>query len=240
MIIGNGLLANAFAEFGPEDNIVIFASGVSNSMETDPAAFEREVDLLNDCIEQHGEKKLVYFSTCSVTDHSLKGSPYIGHKLRIEGMIRSRVEDFVIFRVSNIVGGTSNPHTVMNYLVRSIANGREFCLWERAERNFIDIDDVVRIVSIALRDGVFANETVNIANPRNTSIVKLVGELERFLGKKAVCTREPAGGAPDIDISAISEIIAAERIDFGEDYVEKLLVKYYGNVKNAGTAAPGP
>jgi nucleoside-diphosphate-sugar epimerase len=240
MIIGSGLLANALAEFGPEDNIVIFASGVSNSTETDPAAFEREIGLLKDCIEQHRRKKLIYFSTCSVTDPSLKSSPYIEHKLRIEEMIGSSVEDFVIFRVSNIVGGTSNPHTVMNYLVRSIANGREFCLWERAERNFIDIDDVVRIVSTALRRGLFTNETVNIANPRNTSIEKLAGQIERFLGKKAVCTKEPAGGAPDIDISAISEIIAAERIDFGEDYVEKLLVKYYGSVKNAGTAAPRP
>lgn len=237
MIIGNGLLANAFEEFGPEQDIVIFASGVSNSTETDAAAFEREIGMLKDCIEQQHGKKLVYFSTCSVTDPSLKGSPYIGHKLRIEEMIGSRVEDFVIFRVSNIVGGTSNPHTVMNYLVRSIADGREFRLWERAERNFIDIDDVVRIVSIALRKGLFRNETVNIANPGNTSIVKLAGQIERFLGKKAVCTMEPAGGAPDIDISAISEIIAAERIDFGEDYVEKLLVKYYGTFKNAGTAA---
>ncbi len=244
MIIGNGLLANAFAEFGPEDKIVIFASGVSNSTETGAAAFDREIDLLNECIDRYREKKWVYFSTCSVTDPSLSRSAYILHKLRIEEIIRERLKHFVIFRVSNIVGGTSNPHTVMNYLVRCIAGGDEFNLWERAERNFIDIDDVVRIVGTVLREDIFRNGTVNIANPKNTSIVKLVELIESFLGKKAVCTREPSGGSPEIDISAIAEIIESKKLEFGDNYVENLLVKYYSRFqirdKNAGTAALNP
>lgn len=238
MIVGDGLVASAFAEFQSDDNIVIFASGVSNSKETDPAAFGREVDVLNACIEQHGGKRLVYFSTCSVTDPSLSRSPYILHKLAIEEIVRSRVKHYVIFRVSNIVGGTSNPHTVLNYLVRCIASGDEFHLWERAERNFIDIDDVRKIVSSALREDVFENEIVNVANPKNTRIADVVGTIEEFLEKKAVCTREPSGGSPEIDISAITAIISSNKIDFSDDYVQNLLAKYYGNFKHAGTAAP--
>ncbi len=237
MIIGNGLVANAFARFRQDENILIFASGVSNSTETHPAAFEREINLLNECIDRYGDKKLVYFSTCSVTDPSLGGSPYIRHKLEIEKLIRVRLNDFVIFRVSNIVGGTANPHTIMNYLVRSIANGDEFRLWEHASRNFIDIEDVKKIVSFAVLENRFENEIVNVANPKSTSIVKLVDMIERFLGKKAVCIREPLGGSPEIDVSAISEIIESNKIEFRDDYVENLLVKYYSSFKNAGTAA---
>lgn len=240
MIIGDGMLANAFAQFRSADNIVIFASGVSNSTETHAAAFEREIGLLNECIDRYSGKKLIYFSTCSVTDPSLSGSRYIAHKLEIEKIIRSRLKHYVIFRVSNIVGGTANPHTVMNYLVNCISKGEEFRLWEHASRNFIDIDDVKKIVGFAVREGVFENEIVNIANPNSTGIVKLVGLIERFLGKKAVCIRESLGGSPAIDISAISEIVEKNKIEFGDDYVQKLLVKYYSNLKHAGTAAPGP
>ena len=44
---GRGLLARAFApRYGHAPGIVVFASGVSNSSETDEAAFLREQDLL--------------------------------------------------------------------------------------------------------------------------------------------------------------------------------------------------
>jgi nucleoside-diphosphate-sugar epimerase len=229
MIIGNGLVANAFAEFRPNENIVIFASGVSNSKETDSGAFEREINLLNDHINRHGEKKWVYFSTCSITDTSLADSKYIGHKLEVERIIQSRLRDYVIFRVSNAVGQTSNPYTVMNYLVNCISNGEEFRLWESASRNFIDIDDVVKIVSFAVRKNIFKNEIVNVANPHNISVVKLVDLIEKFLGKKAICIREGSGGSPVIDISSISEILESKSIEFGNDYAENLLGKYYSN-----------
>ena len=47
VIVGRGLLARAFApRYGHAPGIVVFASGVSNSSETDEAAFLREQDLL--------------------------------------------------------------------------------------------------------------------------------------------------------------------------------------------------
>ena len=46
MIIGNGLLAKAFIEYKNNDEIVIFASGVSNSLEEKQSEFKRETDLL--------------------------------------------------------------------------------------------------------------------------------------------------------------------------------------------------
>lgn len=45
MIIGNGLIANLFTEHDRE-NIIFFASGVSNSLETEKSAFLREENLL--------------------------------------------------------------------------------------------------------------------------------------------------------------------------------------------------
>ena len=45
MIVGNGLIANLFREKDRE-NVVFFASGVSNSLETEKSAFLREENLL--------------------------------------------------------------------------------------------------------------------------------------------------------------------------------------------------
>ena len=83
MIIGNGMLANA-VRFYDKDEVIFFASGVSNSLEKDPSAFEREIRLLHSCIEENPHKKLIYFSTCSVYDPSKAESPYVKHKLNAE------------------------------------------------------------------------------------------------------------------------------------------------------------
>ena len=47
MIVGHGLLARAFEpRYGDDPRVTIFASGVSNSRESVPAAFERERAML--------------------------------------------------------------------------------------------------------------------------------------------------------------------------------------------------
>ena len=68
MIIGNGLLAQAFSEYNNNDEILIFASGVSNSLEEKESEFDREAKLLKSVITNYPDKTMVYFSTCSVYD----------------------------------------------------------------------------------------------------------------------------------------------------------------------------
>ena len=47
MIVGNGMMANAFAMRKNDEKHIIFASGVSNSTETSWEAFLREERLLH-------------------------------------------------------------------------------------------------------------------------------------------------------------------------------------------------
>ena len=49
MIIGNGLIAKSLQEIDSE-NVLFFASGVSNSLETRDSEFEREYFLLKETI----------------------------------------------------------------------------------------------------------------------------------------------------------------------------------------------
>lgn len=58
MIIGKGLIASQFLD---EDrgNIIFFASGVSNSSERDINQFRREQDLIENIIENSGDKLFI-------------------------------------------------------------------------------------------------------------------------------------------------------------------------------------
>jgi hypothetical protein len=63
MIVGNGLIAREFKNFEHEE-VVYFASGVSNSINPSQSDFNREQKLLIESLKTR--KPLVYFSTTSV------------------------------------------------------------------------------------------------------------------------------------------------------------------------------
>ncbi|MBU4132588.1 MAG: hypothetical protein KKF12_17365, partial [Proteobacteria bacterium] len=68
MIIGNGQLAKIFKEDGCFfDDVVIFASGVTNSDCRDDREFNREKELLEKTLVENNAKRFVYFSSCALS-----------------------------------------------------------------------------------------------------------------------------------------------------------------------------
>lgn len=113
MIIGHGDVAGAILD---RLDRLYFASGVSNSAETRPEAFAREVALLKG---QDTRAHLVYFSSlCIYTSDSA----YAEHKRLMEERVRERFERSTIIRIGNITWG-SNPHTLINHLRAQHARG---------------------------------------------------------------------------------------------------------------------
>jgi len=227
MVVGNGMIAKRFEAYRNNDEFLIFASGVSDSAHPAAHAFEREKNLLTSAIDQHPGKTLVYFSTCSIYDPSMKGSAYVQHKLNMENLITQKCDRYVIFRLSNPVGKTSNPHTVVNYFVDHILNRRKFDAWSRAARNIIDMDHVYLLCHEILQEELFLNATINIANPHNYPVVFMIGTIEKHFDIKANYTLLDKGGSPDIDISAIESLFRKFSINFGPDYLPSLLQKYF-------------
>lgn len=133
MIIGNGMLANSLKKYDRND-VVFFASGVSNSQETEKSQFEREISLLHTMPDHHKDKKLVYFSTCSIYDHSKSESPYVKHKIRMEHIISENYKNFLIFRIGNAVGKGGNPNTLINFLKNAIETNKKIALHKNAGR----------------------------------------------------------------------------------------------------------
>ena len=227
MVIGNGMIAAAFGSYKGKEDFLIFASGVSDSTHSGDAAFKREKELLSTTIQNNPGKTLVYFSTCSIYDTSLKDSLYIRHKLEMESLIMQQQPAYIIFRLSNPVGKTGNTKTVVNFFINHILEKQSFGLWKKAGRNILDMDDVYRICDSILQERQFQNSIVNIANPVNYPVSFIVENIEKHLGVKAVYTVIDKGDSPHIDVSGIEPLFTKFNINFDENYLSRLLQKYF-------------
>jgi hypothetical protein len=110
MVIGNGDIAKTIIEGSLDrDDVIFFASGVSNSKETSKAKFMREYELL----AEHSKcgLHLVYFSSLSIY---YSDTDYAAHKRMMEWEIQRLFKNFTIFRIGNISWG-NNPYTIINY-----------------------------------------------------------------------------------------------------------------------------
>jgi len=228
MIIGRGMLALAFSQYANNEDVIIFASGVSNSRETNEKAFEREFNLIKATLSENPDKLFIYFSTCSMYDPHAKETLYVKHKLEIETYIEKNAEKFLILRVSQILGKSKNS-TLVNYLVDCIENNKTFELWENSNRNLIALDDVVRISKEFIENSSYYNGTYHIANAHNIDVIDLVKLMETLLSKKAsytVTSRGEKYNPIPNDINTITSkinILMDERYYYNslKDFIEK-------------------
>ncbi|MFV0175496.1 NAD-dependent epimerase/dehydratase family protein [Empedobacter falsenii] len=222
MIIGRGLIANLFTEVDL-DEVVFFASGVSNSSETRKGEFLREQNLVEDTLASNPEKLFVYFSTCSIYDSSKYNSLYVLHKLHIEEIIKQKAKHFLILRVSNAVGRGGNPNLLMNYLSRQILNDQELVVHQHATRNLIDVEDVKNITLQYIQSNCW-NKIVNVAYLENYFIPEIVEAFEEILQKPAMKLMENKGEHYSIDIHELQYQFS---IQDKEVYLNNLIRKYY-------------
>ncbi|MGR3855007.1 MULTISPECIES: NAD-dependent epimerase/dehydratase family protein [Chryseobacterium] len=221
MIIGNGIIANAVKSYDKE-NILFFASGVSNSLETRASEFEREFSLLKKIYEENKEKKLIYFSTLSIHDQSKQKSPYVIHKKEIENYIKTYSENYLILRIGNIVGKGGNPNTLFNFLKTQIIYSRTFALHTQARRLLLDIDDIGHFMEANCLEG--GNKVINLAFPYYYDLKEIIGAIEKETHQKAYYSEVNEGDFYRVDFDK-------EIHDFfsgisPENYLETLTQKY--------------
>ena len=219
MIIGNGLLASICSQINNE-NYIIFASGVSNSKEQNDEEFNRELSLLTKYLST--EKKLIYFSTCSVEDYYLKDTKYIKHKLKIEELIKNTCKRYVIFRLPIVIGKCSNPNTFFNYFKHKILNNESFVVLENSYRYIITSDILSKyfdkIIPLA------ENKIISIVDDKNFNIIDIITHMELLLNNKAKYTI--GDGGTNYKINNIDMKLLLK-----ENYVVKMKLEDY-NLKD--------
>ena len=227
MVIGSGLIGSAFEKSQHEfKDVCVYASGVSNSNSSDCYEFKREQDQLVYFLSKYRNlRRFYFFSTCSLYDSERNTSPYVKHKLNMENLVISNTNGVVI-RLPQVVGRSTNPHTLTNFIYLSIKNQKSFELWKKAKRNLIDVDDVVKIVAaldvVDIRQPIF-----NVANVTNYQILDIVTEFEKIIGLKGIFKIVDCGSEYEIDISDLSMLPFNVQSIFNEHYLANLLRKYY-------------
>lgn len=227
MIVGNGLIASLFTECDQE-NIIFFASGVSNSLETKKEEFLREENLIKKTIIENPNKVFIYFSTCSIYDSSKVESQYVLHKLKMEQIIIQLCPQYLILRLSNAVGNGGNPNLLMNYLVRSVKNKEIINVHTKATRNLIDVEDIKNITN-QLIDKQYFNKIINIAYPENYTIIEILEIMEKFYQTKLYLNLAKSGSGYAIDTHDVESYFIQHALTNKETYLHKILEKYYSN-----------
>lgn len=229
MIVGSGLIANAFrSRFEGADDVWIYAAGVSNSSCSDPKEYARERTRLAEALDEaEGARTFVYFSTCSIGDPEAAASFYVRHKIEMETFV-GRHPGHLVARLPQVAGQTPNPHTLLNYLYARISRSEKFEAWKNAFRNVIDVTDVARAVTYAIDHAMFSGARVNVANPVSVPVSAIVAAIERVVGKSAVVEWRDLGNSYSINVDAMMPVYQALGIPFQDDYLLGVIRKYYG------------
>ena len=144
MVIGNGMMAKRFMDcYKDNSKVIIFASGVSNSNEVSDDQYLREKMILKECIRDHSDKKLVYFS--SVIHLSGMKTKYLDHKRDVEKLLQEHAKNYLILRLPQVVGKGGNKNNIVNYFDECVKKNVVIKIQENTYRSLVDIDDVFEI-----------------------------------------------------------------------------------------------
>ena len=180
MIVGNGLIANAVKPLD-KDDIILFASGVSNSVDPDLTDFNREEELIKRYLIN--DKLFIYFSTISVYDKSINRNSYILHKLKMEKLIQENKTPFLILRLPNIIGEKGNPNTLFPYFKRCLEQNEKVSIKQDAHRYLLTTVQLGKMLKQILHSKTI-NEVINCVLSKPYKVLNIYESLAKVLKTK--------------------------------------------------------
>ena len=208
MVIGNGMIANYVKKIDRND-VVFFASGVSDSNCKNENDYQREVELLERKIKLGGT--IVYFS--SIPGYIIN-KRYLEHKKKIEDLIEKSGKKFIILRIPHLIGRGGNRSNFINYLWSSINEDREVNIFT-VKRSLLDVDDLIRILDILIDEdftGFFDINYVELSD-----INEYIRIIEDISGKK---------------LKICKVIEASQDIKKNENFTDSLIKKVIPDIRH--------
>lgn len=230
MIVGTGMIANALKKYDRKD-VLFFCSGVSNSLETNPAEFSREIELIKTI--DATDKKVIYFSSYFVSFPQFLLKKYYEHKYRMEILVASNFPKFIIYRLPQVVGKSTNPQTLTNFINGKILSQEVLSVYKGVKRNLVDVDDVASVIDYINRNNLFLNQTVNLISPKSYEVSNIVNVFERVV-KRSANVEFLSSVEENFDVllsGKMLRIYEELQIHFDELYLENIISKYYGSIK---------
>lgn len=220
MIVGGGIIAKSMVDINDTD-VTIFASGVSNSSCTDPLEFHREKDLL---LSQDRGRKLVYFSTCSLSDGS-EYNEYLRHKLEMEVVVSENFDEWLVLRLPTVVGHGGNVNNFFNFIASSLRNGDTVYAQDSAYRSLLDCDDIPNLIEILVRD--VCREKINVCLDNSETAFEIVLCMREVLKSESEIVRLSDKKNNTIINDRLKQLVP-ERFNTTNlsEYNERLIKKY--------------
>ncbi len=225
MIVGNGLIAQAFKQQESLfENVIIFASGVSNSKNNHKSEYTRELNK----IKQYSNTtlKFIYFSSIHVLDPSQKDKSYFKFKFKVETYIKQNFSNYIIYRLPVIMGNGGYKYSLFNFLHDSIMNQKEMQIHINAHRYIMDIENMVFFVAKTIY---IDNQIINFVFDKPFNIIDIISSYEKVLNIQAIYKLVDGGIKFNVDNNKFKKIL--NRSDLKEftlqSYLEKIIRKYY-------------
>ena len=95
-------------------------------------------------------------------------SYYCQHKEFVENLIRNTIDNYIIFKLPQVVGHGGNNNNMFNHFRTIAKENKELDVFQNIKRSLIDVDDVVRIVN-------------NCIDKCNRSTINIVGIEELYV-----------------------------------------------------------
>ncbi|MEN9313634.1 MAG: hypothetical protein RIS35_27 [Pseudomonadota bacterium] len=234
MIVGSGLLAQAFAgDWAHRNDVCIFASGVSDSGCVDPERFARERALLERALSDHADTDaFVYFGTCSANAPEVRWSAYVHHKVEMERLVMAHRRGLVL-RLPQVAGIGGNPATLLNRLRDHVLRGTPFELWSDARRALIDVRDVVELTGAFIGTRTLRGIRADIAPPRRHGIEEIVAAIEEASGRRARYTFVPKGHDEPSDPTLMLAVTADAGARFDDGYLRRTVARHHRAAKES-------
>lgn len=224
MIVGKGMIANSLLKYQYDTEILIFASGVSNSKEMKLSEFERELNLLKEYTNH--SSRIIYFSTCSVYDKSVSMNPYVQHKLNAEKFIMENFSKYLILRLPTVVGFGDNQTTLFNYFKLKLLKKEIIKINLNAHRYLMDVSSLKEIIKCLLKFYKMENKIVNAAFGNKQSVHDIVLEMAKILKVRPIVELFQTSSEFTIDNKEFLKIMTSYELNIPIDYNSKLIIKY--------------
>ena len=233
LVYGSGFIAKNLKRIKLRKlkKVLIYAAGVSNSKSKDKKEFLKERKKIQIFLSNHNKEHLfIYISTTSVLDNYLKKDKYTRNKIIIENLIKKSLNNFHILRLPQIVGKSSNPHTITNFIYKKVLLEQRFKVWSNVKRNLIDIDDLIKIVKQIISTKLKPGNVINILNPNSIyveEIVNIMGDIVKKNPKYILLEYKPKKKG-NLKIQSSSKFnLNIKKYFKDKNYFKNILKKYY-------------
>lgn len=230
-IIGNGEIARVFRSLAFDSQVLIFASGVSNSSCKNVKEFERERLLLESCLKKYRNYKFVYFSSCFLSlNCNSNSSQYYKHKLNMEGLIKQKSPDYLIVRLPQVFGRyEASKVTLLNYLTNALLTGVKVNLNIGATRYLIATWDVGKLVNYMINQSlVSSNSIIDVGATTEYSVFEIKENIELITGKKLCYETSNFNDRYNLEFDEFKKIIPLNFMPelFDSSYLSRRLPKF--------------